>query len=543
MRKKETLWLTLVELIIVIIILSILATIAFISFTNYTKKVRDWKRLADIKIIYEWLNLYKVKTEKTLLPENYIEVTDGSWVLTYQWHAWEEILKNIKISNWYDPETSKHYVYTTDFKRKKIQLLWYLENKDYLLSEMWVIKKAQAENEILEKKYPYIYWDKIWIILDKNNIPIQDSYSWKSIDINSNEDVLDWIVTYFWDNVYEWWQSSQTWEVLINQIKSVIDNTIPCNPTSYSWYTISSMLDWEQKTFSKIVNITNWSQEYFLTLKCENWELDFLNAIETSSNSRQVNCSWLPNWWVWNSVSTITQNWNWSTWLPTSTWSYNTTPTNSECRFTCDSWYIRSNWNCIEIPNSLSLSHIPNYRNFTISWNASWLISNTCKLQYSKDSWSTWTDLTWLNYDCWNTLSSTSINLPWDGFWSWSTISIKLINTSGDELWTFWNNLTCSSKTASSSSTPTIDEDCNGVWNNYTYTQTWKWVNTWQRASDDWCDLWSIIWSIGWWCSIIWQTWKSNWSSVWNRDACNWSWHWASYHAQCQAVSTTYYYN
>ena len=143
-------------------------------------------------------------------------------------------------------------------------------------------------------------------------------------------------------------------------------------------------------------------------------------------------------------------------------------------------------------PTSLSLVHSPRTKTFTFSWTAwtnNWW---SCKLQYYKD-WTTWTDISATPYNCDTTLTNQSVTLPWD-WWNgvWSSIQIRVIRTSDSvELWTFDQNLTCSAITWSASSTPSIDEDCNWVWDN----SSWAW--TWVLDSTDYSYYYSW-WSSSW---------------------------------------------
>jgi hypothetical protein len=151
-------------------------------------------------------------------------------------------LKTIKINNWWiDPINKSYYTYTTDKATKKIQILWYLEttnNEVKYFSEINPIKRTYATttntNYYLDKKV-YIYWDKIWTITE-NKVPLQEITNTGVIDLSTYTGAL---TTYFWWEIYESWTSTKTWATLINEINWAITNTIPCNATSYSWYTIT----------------------------------------------------------------------------------------------------------------------------------------------------------------------------------------------------------------------------------------------------------------------------------------------------------------
>ncbi len=65
--------------------------------------------------------------------------------------------------------------------------------------------------------------------------------------------------------------------------------------------------------------------------------------------TRNIACSWLIANAKWNSVAEIAQLWNGTTGTPSQIGIYNTTPSATECRFICNTWY---NWNgsaCIAV--------------------------------------------------------------------------------------------------------------------------------------------------------------------------------------------------
>ena len=58
-------------------------------------------------------------------------------------------------------------------------------------------------------------------------------------------------------------------------------------------------------------------------------------------------CTGLPDNAIWNSVSSITQNWNpFDGWQPLTIGVYNTTESSTECRFKCDDNYFWNNSEC-----------------------------------------------------------------------------------------------------------------------------------------------------------------------------------------------------
>lgn len=66
-------------------------------------------------------------------------------------------------------------------------------------------------------------------------------------------------------------------------------------------------------------------------------------------NTRQAECEELPENAVWNSVTEITQQWNWSVWQPTTIGVYNEEASATECRFKCKEKYEWDGAKCIAV--------------------------------------------------------------------------------------------------------------------------------------------------------------------------------------------------
>jgi len=71
------------------------------------------------------------------------------------------------------------------------------------------------------------------------------------------------------------------------------------------------------------------------------------NGSICAADTRVVSCTGLPANAEWNTVSSITQTWNGSAWAPSSTGTYNTTPSTTECRFKCVSGHSWNGSACI----------------------------------------------------------------------------------------------------------------------------------------------------------------------------------------------------
>jgi hypothetical protein len=119
-------------------------------------------------------------------------------------------------------------------------------------------------------------------------------------------------------------------------------------------------------------------------------------------------------------------------------------------------------------PSALSLSHTSNNKTFTVSWTGG-AGNGNCKVQF-QNSPGVYTDVTSPTVmNCDAAVSNTTITLPSVSPWSASgqSRSVRIIRFSDSAIvGTFGQNLNCSSLAGAASSTPNVDEDCNGNWDN-----------------------------------------------------------------------------
>jgi hypothetical protein len=131
-------------------------------------------------------------------------------------------------------------------------------------------------------------------------------------------------------------------------------------------------------------------------------------------------------------------------------------------------------------PSKLSLSHTDNSKSLTVSWTAG-VGNGTCLLQYQKTS-TTWTSLA-APVDCDSDANALAATLPGNGWVSsWAApVPLRLVRQyDGAVLGTFPQTLNCTSEPGSYQvATPTVDEDCNGQWDNATYASyAWTSIST-----------------------------------------------------------------
>lgn len=206
MQKTKN-WFTLVELIVVITILAILWTIAFISLQWYTRDARDSWRITNLSKINRYLEVFKIDNYLAY-PDDYVELRASWSVILFQWNFWKWVWEKVKV--WDLPKDSlddTYYTYSIDKRQKNYQIMTFLE-KPSLLS-FWV-QKASAKWQY-EDRYPKVMWNKIGIILDKENTPIQNieevkTSSWLDI-VNTNLDYIsiisdNYFISWSWSKLY-----------------------------------------------------------------------------------------------------------------------------------------------------------------------------------------------------------------------------------------------------------------------------------------------------------------------------------------------------
>lgn len=197
-------WFTFVELIVSISIIAILWTIWIISFNSYGTTTRDTARISHIQDINVRLNDYKVKSR---LPEpaKSIEVLNNTTSIAQQWELSELLMSTIwfqKILK--DPQSEQYYTYTRSANKKYFQVMALLENKEN------IPKKASIEyenNNIQADNFPYSWWNKLGILTNEKNIPIEKELSQWTVNINNLETPL---VAHLENHHFTYW----TWAIL-----------------------------------------------------------------------------------------------------------------------------------------------------------------------------------------------------------------------------------------------------------------------------------------------------------------------------------------
>jgi len=171
---------TLVELIIVITILAILATIAFMSFQGYTRQSRDANRVSTMKNIEKGLSIFFTKSWIYPQTESGMLITASGTTIGYQWFVWDGVVRAINMNQVpLDPEDNTRYLYSTNEKKTKYQLMAFMEWEANLVSLL-----PQSFASDMSKRYPSTIWDNLGIVLNEDNSLITGT--WIEIVNNSN---------------------------------------------------------------------------------------------------------------------------------------------------------------------------------------------------------------------------------------------------------------------------------------------------------------------------------------------------------------------
>ncbi len=160
-----------------------------------------------------------------------------------------------------------------------------------------------------------------------------------------------------------------TWTNSICKADSkVVNCTEP--PANAEWNTVSTISQtWNGSTWEPSNN-TTFSEDATTNechFKCaENYTW---NDLECVGATRIKNCDGLPKNAVWNTASSITQQWTGYDWSPSSTGVYNTTASTDFCRYQCDEYSRWKNSKCISPCDSEPCVSVENSTGHCIAMN------------------------------------------------------------------------------------------------------------------------------------------------------------------------------
>ncbi|NUJ97795.1 hypothetical protein HGA92_03360 [Candidatus Gracilibacteria bacterium] len=177
---------TIVELIVVITILVILSTIGFVSYQGFSISARDSNRVTQASNISEALESYKIN--KTLpTPENNVRIESNGVPIGYQGYFGEDCLASISYGKGgKDPKDNNYFTYYVN--GDNYEILVYLEK-----GELTFLPQTYASSINYSKRIMRVYGDKLGILTDINNTPIQEI---TSITASGKLDIATTTATY-----------------------------------------------------------------------------------------------------------------------------------------------------------------------------------------------------------------------------------------------------------------------------------------------------------------------------------------------------------
>ena len=331
MAKKNNSWFTLVELLVVIGILSILSTVGFVSMMWYTSTSRDAVRISDLTTINKLLETYKANSWDLPYPENKIDIKSNGKTIQYQWDMSENILSSAlnMYDGGYDPGTGLAYTYVIDSRRKKYQILAFLEKPQDNL----VLWQTYAQWEWV---YPFTQWHILWFILDETEKqPIHITNNINDIDIDTvgwnyslvmNKNIESWTNIIFdkLKNIHSFGihnsclslLQENPWVKNINQQYSLVNEkdevyNVYCDMTTNGWGWTSIMSFVDASYFSTQWYSPSWifgsaattqeQQNHFLdlvhSLYRETFDIKSLGSYQTLFSKDTVLESYTQVWW------------------------------------------------------------------------------------------------------------------------------------------------------------------------------------------------------------------------------------------------------
>lgn len=488
-KNNKILGFTIVELIVVITILAILWTIWFVSYVWHVSTTRDANRVSQVQIIsqaIDWNTKWRAP-----MPDSKVTIYASGTIIWYQWYAWEQVLSEIWVKDWWkDPSDGTYYTYIVDKRQKYAQILTFLENEENETSFRWLITKANATD--YSDRIPKTYWSKLWVMVESwSNTPIQEIWtlqtSWLDVvtTLSSYTAYITSDKTISWTGkvlqklqqsiLYKWvwygapvecpeWFIRIPWNPDFNQpwfcvMKYEATYTDAITPTSDVWW-----VDWNTIKYVSWKIPVSKAWLYPIADISQSWAIDACKSMwdwyhlitndEWMTIARNIEQVWL-NWslngvwsgwlyrwitWEWNSNSSFwcaTKNSNWS-----HTRTYVSTSLNSDTT----KWWSTKQSDC-DSKRQLQLS------NWEIIWDLAWNVWEHVNGANTLNS--IWTDFATMQWNvCWWNNRYSFAWTDWAGWWTCSFVSPYTYSN----FWPKTSNLNAN----------------NGIWRIYSYTSWWN---------------------------------------------------------------------
>ncbi|EKE30023.1 MAG: hypothetical protein ACD_2C00057G0003 [uncultured bacterium (gcode 4)] len=124
-----------------------------------------------------------------------------------------------------------------------------------------------------------------------------------------------------------------------------------------------SLIDWWKVTFDDDFKCSLWviSETWNETQNTPVCNSNYsVNGLTCKADSKSFNCSAKPANTLWNTVSSYSQTWNWTAWIPAdTTTSYNVAESSNACNYICDNgFHTENSWaSCISDIKSCSITN------------------------------------------------------------------------------------------------------------------------------------------------------------------------------------------
>ncbi len=226
--------------------------------------------------------------------------------------------------------------------------------------------------------------------------------------------------------------------------------------------------------------------------------------------TREADCTGLPANASWNTVSSITQTWNGTEWVPSAEATFSTTESTTKCRFVCNQNYSWNDSECVAETRRANCESLPENAvwnvasSITQTWNGSeWLPVLTAIYSETPSNSECFfkcaENYEWKDYQCIaKTIESDCVGLPLKAHWNtankimqtwngneWIPSNVGSFNVASSDSECYfqcdehysWNSST-SKCDADSQPATCIDLPDNAVWNNVSeITQTWNGID------------------------------------------------------------------
>lgn len=306
LRKKVGF--TLVELLVVITILALLALVGFVVFSQQSSQARDTSRIATIRNLHDGARMVTASLQELPLPSSPVALSISGAQIGWQGYVSSELTSRINYSDSItDPSDGEYFTYRLSQWRDRSQFLVHLENsstsREMNLTNVLIpqIDYVYASVTNLSDRFPYVWWEKLGIFLEKgNNLPIQNALvSWggsgASIDLSSSGS------SSYKAFVHEQIQvCSLTWAILdALEIPDGIDDRI-ANTSLVEWYDANCWSTWNGWSSSLIASspvAIPWNGQMNVTWSMSTGATSYILAWSTSSTGVYTEIPGLT--WTW----------------------------------------------------------------------------------------------------------------------------------------------------------------------------------------------------------------------------------------------------